>query len=180
MKGLFANSDCRNSPRDAFGLSLEQGSTIVEMSIALSLFATVLLGVVQTCMMLYSYHFVSDAAREASRWAMVRGSNCTTNVNAGYCSPTDGLSTGADNNDVQAYVNNLGFPFARNLTTTTTWLTSSGAAPITWSSCGTGSSCKVPGNQVQVTVSYNYPFSVPFWKSTGVSISSTSSMVIAQ
>jgi Flp pilus assembly protein TadG len=169
----------RKTPGKSWKLWQEQGSTIVEMSIALSLFATVLLGVVQTCMLLYTYHFVSDAAREASRWAMVRGANCPVNVNAGYCSPTDGVATGADNNDIQAYVNGLGFPFARNLTTATTWLTSSGTAPITWSSCA-GAPCNTPGSQVQVTVSYNFPFSVPFWKSTGVSISSTSSMVIAQ
>lgn len=160
--------------------SREYGLTIVEMAISLGIFSAVLLGVMQMSLLLYSYHFVSDAAREASRWAMVRGNNCSTNVSTAYCSPTDAQATGADNGDIQAYVNGLGFPFASSLTTSTTWLTASGSTPITWSSCGTGAACKSPGNQVQVTVSYGFRIALPFWTSTTVPVSSTSSMVIAQ
>ena len=158
----------------------DDGSTIVEMAISFGIFASVLLGVMQMSLLLYAYHFVSDAAREASRWAMVRGSNCTTNVSKAYCSPTSALTTGADNADIQAYVNGLGFPFAHSLTTATTWNSSNATSPMTWSNCGTAPTCKIPGNQVQVTVTYNYPIGVPFWTATVVSIHSTSTMVIAQ
>ncbi len=158
----------------------EDGSTLVELAVSFGIFATVLLGVMQMSLLLYSYHFVSDAAREASRWAMVRGGNCAADVSIAYCSPASGLATGADNADIQAYVNGLGFPFAQSLTTSTTWYASNGTSPMTWSSCGTAAACKVPGNQVQVTVSYRFPIRIPFWNVTAVPVTSTSTMVIAQ
>ncbi|MDR3739535.1 MAG: pilus assembly protein [Terracidiphilus sp.] len=158
----------------------EEGSTLVEVAVSFSLFAAVLLGIMQMSLALYAYHFVSDAAREASRWAMVRGSSCSANVSTANCSPTSGLSTGADNTDIQTYVNNLGYPYAGNLTTSTTWCTPSSSTPTTWTSCGTTSAYKGAGSQVQVTVSYSFPIAVPFWKSTTIPVSSTSSMVIAQ
>ncbi len=166
------------------GAAEEDGATLVELAISFSVFAAALLGILQMSLALYAYHFVSDAAREASRWAMVRGASCAANVSAASCSPTSGAASGATNDDIHAYVNSLGYPYAGNLTTSTTWLTATTTTPRTWSACGTDSgadpTCKVAGNQVQVTVSYNFPISIPFWKSTTIPVSSTSAMVIAQ
>jgi len=158
----------------------EDGATLVEVAVSFSVLVAVLIGVMQMSLALYAYHFVSDAAREASRWAMVRGKSCAANVSTANCSPTSGLSTGADNADIQTYVNGLGYPYSGSLTTSTTWLTASSSTPRTWSACGTASTCKASGNLVQVSVSYSFPIAIPFWTSTTILLSSTSSMVIAQ
>lgn len=167
--------------RRAHALHSEEGATLVETAIALSVFLCVLIGVLQMSLALYAYHFVSDAAREASRWAMVRGAKCAANVSKGFCSPTSSLTTGADNADIQAYVQSLGYPLAGNLTTSTAWYSPGSAAPnTTWTLCGTAAACKVAGNQVTITVSYSFPLNIPFWKKTNLGVRSTSSMVISE
>ena len=158
----------------------EDGSTLVEMAVSFSVFVAVLLGVMQMSMALYSYHFVSDAAREASRWAMVRGSACASSISTSFCSPTSSATTGATNADIQTYVNSLGYPFSGSLTTSTTWCVASSSTPTTWTSCGTTSAYKTAGSQVQVTVSYSFPIAIPFWKNTTIPVSSTSSMVLSE
>lgn len=156
----------------------EDGASLVEMAIASSLLFAMMFGVIQMSMALYTYHFVSDAAREGSRWAMVRGGNCISNVNKAYCSPTSADSYGADNADIQAYVQSLGYPFANNLSVSTKWYS---GTPSAQASCGTTpSGCNGAGNSVQVTVSYNFPINIVFWKATNINLASVSSMVIAQ
>lgn len=156
----------------------EEGASLVEMAIASSLLFAMMFGVIQMSLALYAYHFVSDAAREASRWAMVRGGSCISNVSQAYCSPTSSGSFGADNNDIQAYVQSLGYPFASNLTTSTKWLSGTPSAQVT---CGTTpSGCNTAGNQVQVTVTYSFPIAIPFWTATTINLQSASTMVIAQ
>ena len=156
----------------------EEGASLVEMAIASSLLFAMMFGVIQMALALYAYHFVSDAAREGSRWAMVRGGSCISNVSKAYCSPTSTDQYGADNSDVQAYVQGLGYPYASSLTTSTKWLSGTPSAQVT---CGTTpSGCNTAGNQVQVTVSYSFPIAIPFWTATTINLQSASTMVIAQ
>ena len=119
-----------------------------------------LFGVIGLCGALYSYNFVSDAAREATRYVMVRGSACT-----GF---TDCNITSAK---LQTYVRNLSYPaiIPSNLT-----------AAATWSGANTPS--EAPGNTVSVTVTYRYPLNIPWWPQSGsiLSLSSTSQMTISQ
>ena len=156
----------------------EEGVSIVEMAIASSVLFAMMFGVIQMSMAFYNYHFVSDAAREASRWAMVRGGNCITNVNQAYCSPTSTDTAGADNADIQAYVQSLGYPFASNLSVATKWYS---GTPSAQTLCGTTpSGCNGAGNQVQVTVSYSFPIGIPFWRVTSINLQSVSTMVVVQ
>lgn len=166
----------------------EEGATLVEIAIAISILFAMLFGFIEVSLALYNYHFVSDAAREATRFAMVRGSTCSTNVSTAFCSPTDGQSAGATNNDIQTYVQGLGFPFANSLTTSTTWYAPATSNPTTWTACAT--QCNNPANfdMVQVTVTNNYSLPLPHfaggllgsWTQSTIRISSTSSRVIAQ
>jgi Flp pilus assembly protein TadG len=158
----------------------EDGSALVEMGIAASVLMAVLLGIFELSLALYGFHFASDAAREATRFAMVRGSNCALYVNKNYCSPTDASTTGADANDVQAFVSNIGYPYASHLTATTTWYSASSTTPTTWTTQCTSGTCNAPGNMVQVKVTYAYPLNIPFVPSYSINITSTSAMVIAQ
>src|ERR1019366_8478508 len=54
----------------------ECGSSLVEYAVVFSLLITMLLGIADFSRALYSFHFVSNAAREATRYAAVRGSTC--------------------------------------------------------------------------------------------------------
>jgi Flp pilus assembly protein TadG len=156
----------------------EQGSSLVEIAISISLLLCMLFGVIEVSLALYTYHYVSDAAREGSRYAMVRGAQCT-----GFA------DCGVDQTGVQNYVRGLGYPYidATNLTVTTTWYTATWAnvgtpaQTTTWATCGTvPAGCNLPGNQVEVKVKYTFPLNIPWWKSTVVSMGSTSRMVISQ
>jgi Flp pilus assembly protein TadG len=160
-------------------LAREEGITIVEMGICSSVLMAMLLGIFQVSLALYNFQLVADAAREGSRFAMVRGSNCATYLTTAYCSPYDAQSTGADGVDVLNYVQSLGYMGHSHLNATTTWLKASSATPTTWSTCSSGT-CNAPGNQVRVTVTYNYPLNIPFVPSITIPIRSTSAEVIAQ
>jgi Flp pilus assembly protein TadG len=113
-------------------------------------------GIFAFCTALYSYNFVSEAAREASRYAMVRGSSCSGFTDCGVTSA-----------QIQTYVRSLGYPGinTNNLTATATW-----------------SAGNAPGNPVSVTVTYTYGLNIPFWPQSGsiLNLSSTSQMVISQ
>jgi Flp pilus assembly protein TadG len=156
----------------------DEGGSLVEMAICCLVLMPMMFGVVQFSLAFYAYHFVADAAREASRYAMVRGNlACTNTPNLSQaCSTT----SGATSDDIQNYVRGLGLPMAGQLTATATWYSygtdSNGYA--VWTSCA--GQCSTPGNQVRVTVVDNFALAIPFWKSLRVPIQSTSSMVISQ
>ena len=157
----------------------EQGGSLVEMAISCLILIPVLFGIIQLSIGLYCYHYAADAAREATRWAIVRGSTCNGLFGSGYCSPTSANTNGADGADIAQYVRTLGYPYSSRVTTTTKWCTKSASNPATWTSCSTTPD-RTPGNQVQVTVSYAYPLIIPFVKSNTINLSSVSSMTIVQ
>ena len=138
----------------------EEGATLVEFALSSGILFMSLFGIIGLCNALYSYNFVSDAAHEATRYALVRGSACT-----GF---TDCNITSAQ---LQTYVQNLGYPgiIKSNLT-----------AAATWSGANTPSNA--PGNTVSVTVTYAYALKIPWWPQSGtiLSLQSTSQMAISQ
>jgi Flp pilus assembly protein TadG len=152
----------------------EEGSTLVETAFACMILVTVLIGIFDMSRAVYAAHAVSEAAREATRYAIVRGSNC---INLTGCA--------ASNSDIQTYVQSLGYPgiTAAKLTTATTWYnvsidTTTNSAVV--SSCGTApNGCNSPGNQVQVQVSYSFSFNIMGFAKT-LNLTSTSAMVISQ
>jgi Flp pilus assembly protein TadG len=148
------------------GLREERGAALVETALSLVVFLTVLIGLFQMTLMLYTYHFISDAAREATRYAIVRGSNC---VDLPDCNATA--------TQIQTYVQNLPYPiFNRsNMTVTTTW-------PTTGNACTPhiAPDCNNPGNLVKIVVTYPYSLNIPFWSGATLNISSTSEMYISQ
>jgi Flp pilus assembly protein TadG len=157
--------------RDILG---EEGDSLVETALASTLFLAMLIGVFQMSLAFYTFHYVSDAAREGSRYAVVRGStSCTNTPHLTNCNVTA--------TQIQAYVRGIAYPgiTATRLTIATTWLTASSTQPTTWSSCSTGT-CNAPGNLVKIVATYAFPLSVPFVPSLSFSLTSTSKMVISQ
>lgn len=140
----------------------QEGSGLIEYALVFMLLISLLLGVVDFSRALYSYHFLSSAAREATRWAAVRGATC---VNDGSC------AAAASTSDIQNYVTNITPPGidSTNLTTTPSW-------PGTGASCAGGGNN--PGCPVEVQVSYQFTFVAPFIRSTPLTLSSSSEMTI--
>jgi Flp pilus assembly protein TadG len=139
----------------------EGGNNLIEYAIVFMFFISMLLGIVDFSRALYSYHFLSNAAREATRWAAVRGATCT---NDGSC------TAAASPADIVAYVTNITPPGVNptNLTTTPSW-------PGTGTCAGVNNN---PGCPVDVTVSYQFNFVVPFIRTTPLTLSSSSEMII--
>ena len=159
-----------------------------------------LFGVVDFGRALYAYHFVSHAAREASRWAAVNGTTCgndavTGTGDTGSCTaPVTGSSgsyslctsgcTYASQTDVQNYVQMIAPPGIDTtskgcsgsacLSTAATWQDPAWTRP---DPCG--SPPEGPGCTVKVTVNYTFNFLVPLVHKGSIAMSSTSEMVIA-
>ena len=161
------------------GFHSEKGVSMVETALTLPVVFALLFAAFEFTMMVYAHEFVSDASREATRYAMVRGStSCTNTPNLSNCN----LGPSTTGNQIQTYVQSLGFPLSSDLTATATWLTATTAGSpgtTTWSTCSSGT-CNFPGNAIRVTVTCAFPVNFPFWRVFTFSISSTSQMVISQ
>lgn len=147
----------------------EEGATLVETAVGLVIILTLFIGFLEICLALYISHFVADAAREASRYAIVRGSmSCSTSPNLSNCDVTS--------DEIQTWVRSLGYPGVnpQQLTVTTNW-------PSSGSDCYPSTSpCNNPGNLVKVDVTYAFPLDIPFWKKATINLSSASEMVISE
>ncbi|HMG85218.1 MAG TPA: TadE/TadG family type IV pilus assembly protein [Terracidiphilus sp.] len=134
----------------------EDGAALVEFALTSVVLFMTLFGLMAVCTALYSSVFVAEAAREASRYAIVRGSACTGFAD---CSITSA--------QLNTYVQNLHYPGinSANLSASASW-----------------AGGKAPGQIVVVTVTYNLPLAIPFWPKSGSTIhmGSTSQMAISQ
>ena len=154
----------------------EQGSTLVEFAVVLVVLLTFLFGIMDFARYLYTYHFVCNAAREATRYAIVRGS--TSGSTACASATTFGCNATAAN--VTSYVQSITprgiSPSA--LTVTTTWPGTGPAGAAT--ACDTTNGNNSPGCLVVVQVSYPFKFILPFLPKSTWGMTSTSQMAISQ
>ncbi|MGB6974091.1 MAG: TadE family protein [Terracidiphilus sp.] len=168
-----------------------EGAALVETALSLSVMLTVMVGIMQVCLVMYSSVFVNEAAREAARYASVRGSDSCTDL---ATFPNCDLGPTTAGNPLQTYARGLGYPLPSpsNLTVTATWwyLTQDSNGYSQWTaSCttlnepsaptGNGQPCNQSGNMVTVRVRYSMPMNIPFWANANVNLTSTSSMLIA-
>lgn len=165
-------------------LRSDTGSTLVESALSITILLTLLIGIMEGCLLIYSYHFISNAAREGTRYAIVRGATWGTppwspldsnglDVPKPCGSYTDaGCTTNAD--QIQQYVQSLAFPGidASQINAKTTWYSLPGGT--------SGPTYNNYGDYVQVKVTYTFPFNVPFIPRQSLTMSSTSEMVISQ
>lgn len=167
----------------------EEGATLVETAIASVIVLAMLFGVIEMSLAAYSYHYVSDAAREATRYAAVRGSNSCDSSKSGLTNCNLGPWSQSSGNPLQVYVQTLGYPGidgSRMTVNASWWIRSDpdNSTYVAWSSKCTGAvdgynkPCNYPGNQVRVVVNYQFPLSIPFWKMTTLTVTSTSSLII--
>ena len=55
----------------------DRGGTLVETALSIAILLALVIGIMEVCLTIYSYHFISNAAREGTRYAIVRGSTWT-------------------------------------------------------------------------------------------------------
>jgi Flp pilus assembly protein TadG len=155
----------------------QRGASMVEFAISASALMLIMFGILEFGRVMYTYHTVSNAARLASRWAMVRGANCSL---LDHCNATSA--------DVQSFVI-ANVPMVDSSSTTAAGCSQAGlCASATWSTSTDPSvDCtatdpsgnNVPGHLVCVTVTYPFNFAIPFVSNTPLTLSSTSKMVIS-
>lgn len=138
-------------------LGEERGETLVAFALTASVMFLFLLGLTQMCLAFYTWQWISELAREGTRYAIVRGSTCETAA---------GASCEASASDIQSYVEGLKFP---NIGGGTLVVTASFP-----------SASEAPGSPVEVEVTYNYPYTIPFLPHSTLSMESTSEMTIVQ
>jgi Flp pilus assembly protein TadG len=165
------------------GMAREDGAALVELALSCTLLFSMLFGLMEMSLGLYTYNAVSNAARQGSRWAIVRGSTCNANT-PNQCGAATGASVGtagATQSNIQNYVASLGYLNISASDTTVTWLsatTSGSPATTTWTACAT--MCNAPGNEVQVTVTYPFALNIPWVPKSTLSLTSKSTLVISQ
>lgn len=144
----------------------ERGSTLVEFALSFAFLLSMLFGIAGFGHALFVYHFVSEAARDATRWAIVNGSTCATDASC---------SAPASTTDIDTYVKSL-VPQSINpsqISTNVTYPIQSDGPAI----CSTTDNA--PGCTVEVKVNYTYNFIFPLLPTSPLTLSSTSEMVIA-
>lgn len=167
----------RDHPRGAEVRHGERGASMIEFVVCASFLLLLLFGILEFARVLYFYHTVSNAARLGSRWAIVRGADCTL---LDHCN--------AEPADVQAYVQSI-IPTLASTRNAVAGCSNPGlCVKTTWSSSATaGAACdqadssgnNSQGHTVCVTVQYPFSFAIPFVSTTALTLSSTSQMVIA-
>ena len=167
-------SNCRSVRRD------QSGSALVEMALSAAILITMLFGVIEFGFALYTYQFVTEVARELTRYAIVRGSSCSTSSTMTNCGFTDSNTT------LQTYARSAyAYPgmTMSSLTVTSTWyapIKNSNGTLSSWSACASGTGCNKPGYMIKVSVSYPFVLNIPFVPQQSMTVKSDSSMVISQ
>lgn len=152
----------------------ERGSEIVEFAFAICIWVAAVFAIMYGSFALYASHFVGNAADEAARYAVVRGSTWSGTS----CSSTTTLECDATSTDVANYVGSMLMPgmSSSNLNVTTTWpgTTSTGAT------CDTIYGSNSPNCLVEVQVKYTFSFPLPFLTQYTIPMTSSSQMTISQ
>jgi Flp pilus assembly protein TadG len=184
--------------------NVERGAaTLLEAAFSMAILLALFMGIVDFSRALYAYHFVSHAAREATRYASVRG---TTFTGTACTAPTFKYQCMTDTAgaDILAYVNNMvptGIPVTSTKNTSGGTCSAVSGAALALNVCSqwpgvgangsaggfcdaTDAGVNSPGCVVKVTVQYNFKF---IFNSLGIlpngayyTLSSTSQMIIGE
>jgi Flp pilus assembly protein TadG len=151
----------------------EEGVAIVEFAMSLIILLTMVFGLMEIAFALYFYNSASEAVREGSRYAIVRGNDWGTACGTSYGS-NDCTASAAN---VISYVDNLGLPGINSNTLGATGVTATWTKGPNESTC-TAVNCEGIGDQVTVTVSYPFHLSIPFVPNRTITMSSSSTMIV--
>lgn len=154
----------------------ERGSELVEFAIVAPIFFMLVFGSMGFATAMYTYHFTSYAAREATRYAIVRGSTWTGTA----CATATTMNCDATAADLLKMVQGLVPPGLSSslLTVSSTWPGT--ALQGVAMRCNTEQGANGPGCEISVKVTYNFSYQMPFLPASVLAMKSTSSAVILQ
>jgi Flp pilus assembly protein TadG len=145
----------RSMTIDIRQLKGDGGSALVEYAIVFLLFMTMIMGTIDFGRALYTYHYLSNVTRDATRWAAVNGSTCGGDSS---CNGAGYMNNGpVSQSDVQTFITNHTPPGidTSKLKTTVTWPVSTDSP----ASCATTQNS--PGCTVKVQTTYAFSFISP-------------------
>jgi Flp pilus assembly protein TadG len=146
-----------------------QGSALIETALCLTIFIALLLGLMNVGFLVFSYHSISEVAREGARYASVRGSgSCTGAEQVTNCNATAAT--------LQSYIAGLGFVGLSSSNVTVKWC----KPPVSGTVDTTCASTNTHGNMVKVTVTYTTDFSLPMYSTRLETLTSTAQMLVSQ
>ena len=153
-------------------LGNEAGSSLLEVALTASMLLTLMFGIIDCARAAYIDHFLAHAAREATRYAMLRGATWGTS-----CASVADVSCSATSASVASFVHSIQSSGVRSsdLTVTTLWpgITANNAP------CSATSS-NAAGCLVQVTLTYSFVYASPLLPSNTLTLSSSSAATILQ
>lgn len=162
----------------------ETGGTLVETAFSITILLVLVIGIMDACLMVYSYHFISNAAREGTRYAIVRGNQWTQPPwnYTGTCSSYTAAGCVATEQNIEDYVKSLSFPGidTSNITVIPTSYVAYGATACTDPGVSNPPACNSVGNLIEVKVQYKFATFIPFIPSRFLTMSSTSRMLVSQ
>jgi Flp pilus assembly protein TadG len=160
----FRRPSLRQRNRLAALAARDDGSSLIEFSVTLPLLFSLIFCFMEMCLAFYSYNLISEAAREGTRYAMFRGTSCTT---------SGGSSCTVTATQVNNFVTAL--PWPNSAAGTISAVTTYAAAG---SSTFTAGGSKTTGSSVKVQVTYVFPIHMPFVPNHGLTMVSTSQATI--
>jgi Flp pilus assembly protein TadG len=151
----------------------ERGAAMVEFAVSSVVLFMLVFGCIGITMAFYTYEVVNEYARDASRYAIVHGANCTAQPSGASCTIIPGA---AANLALTNYLKHQIYPGINgaNLRVTATYTFGPGAT-----TCN-AAACNGPGDQVTVLVTYPYLYNLPFVPQRAFTMRGTSTMVISQ
>jgi Flp pilus assembly protein TadG len=162
----------------------QRGSALVEVAVTTIPLLMLIFGVIEISLAIYNFHYLANAAHEAARYAIVRGSSWSTgcdgsgSAGSGYGSSQCTAST----NDIANYVANRNFPGISIAASNVCVQYFSSVPSSTSNSCttSTGTLANAPGDIVEVRIRVPYQVTIPGLPVYTWNLQSTSQMVIAQ
>lgn len=158
------------------------GAALVEYAFVAIFFLSLLFGISGFGHALFVYHHLNNVAKEATRYAAVRGYTCSDDGSCVASNSATGTAGPATSADIVAYAKSITPQSidSSQLTITPSWTHDAGSPAIcTTAVNGLAATQNYQGCTVVVTVSYPYTFIFPFIKTGSITMSSTSEMVIA-
>jgi Flp pilus assembly protein TadG len=168
----------------------ERGAALVEYAFVAILFLTLLFGISGFGHAIFVYHHINNAAKEATRYAAVRGFTCSNDLSCVASNSASGIVGPTTAADVTAYIASI-TPQSIDPAQFTITVCGVKLSPLCAASTATGpqvcsatvgslpATPNYPGCTVSVQIQYPYHFVLPLVSTSTVNMSSTSQMVIA-
>jgi Flp pilus assembly protein TadG len=156
----------------------DRGESLIEFAASAALLLTVIFGIMDCSRALYVYHFISYAAQQGTRYAIVRGANWKGTS----CTSTTAQDCDATATAVQSYVQSIAPPSvtASDLIVTTTWPGQTVTGDTEPCDGDEGTSVNGQGCAVKVQVSYSFSFLLPFLPKSAMEFSASSEQSIQE